>query len=345
MCVLLLLYLTVRSLVFAPTPARVSLAGASMGTTWAAVLNAPDLDRAGRSAAQVAVQSALDRVDTTMSTWDVDSEVSRFNREQGTQPFAVSAHTFEVLRLAQAVSEQTGGAFDVTVRPLVAAWGFGADARTADNPPPPDELAAIQERVGFEHIVLLPGSEPRIQKALPTVEIDLSAVAKGYGADLAAQALRDLGHSDFMVEVGGEIYVSGSRPDGEPWRLAIERPEPGTRTIHAVIELSNRALATSGDYRSFREAGGRRVSHLIDPRSGVPVAHGTASVSVVADTTAVADAWATALSVLDADAGHALAEARGLAAYWIVRAPDGTYEASATSHFPAVEGAQDRTVP
>jgi len=327
--------LSVRVLFFAPAPARVALGGQSMGTSWSVVLNAPGIDRAARTDLQQAVQAALDRVDRAMSTWDPASEVSRFNAHRSLEPFAVSAPTLEVLRIARDVSAASGGAFDVTVRPLVAVWGFGADARRAEDPPTPERLERIRARVGYERL-RLPASGNAIRKTVPDLEIDLSAVAKGYGVDRAADALREAGYRDFLVEVGGEVAASGSRPGGGPWRLAIERPDVDGRAVYGVIGISDRAMATSGDYRSFRDAGGRRISHLIDPRTGQPVTHGVASVSVVAATTAVADAWATALSVLAPGEGEALARKLGLAVYWIFRETDGSYRNLATPAFPPV---------
>ena len=330
-----LVFLTVRVLVCAPSPPRVALAGETMGTTWLAVLNSPGLSRRDRMRAQEAVQEALDRVDAAMSTWDPESEVSRFNAHVSTEPFALSIGTLGVLELARQVSAASEGAFDVTVRPLVAAWGFGSGARLPGDAPSDEELGRMRERVGWQRLALDRDSGTAT-KAHPALEIDLSAIAKGYGVDQAAAALAALGHDDFLLEVGGEIHAEGLRPDGAPWRLAIERPEPDGRAVHGVVELSGLSMATSGDYRSFYEAGSQRLIHIIDPRDGRPASHGIASVSVVLETTAAADAWATALSVLGPEEGHALALERGIPAYWILRRPDGSYDTVATPSFPAI---------
>jgi thiamine biosynthesis lipoprotein len=332
----LLVALTLRSLVCAPLPPRVQLAGATMGTTWSVTLNASDLPTEARVAAANAIEAALADVDARMSTWREDSELSRFNGAPSTDPVAMSPESLEVFALAADVSQRSGGAFDVTVRPLVAAWGFGAGARPPGEEPSAAELAALGERVGYA-LLVVDREAGTLQKLRPDVEADLSAIAKGYAVDQVAAALEGLGHDDYLVEVGGELRVRGERPAGGPWRLAIERPDPDGRAIHAVLLLDAGALATSGDYRSFWENGGQRRAHIIDPRTGRPSTHGLASVSVVHPDAVSADAWATALSVLGPEEGLALARAEGLAAYFIARSADGSLEAFATPDFPPIE--------
>ena len=330
------MFLTLRTLVCAPAPARVVLSGETMGTTWSVVLNAPGLAREDRTRARLAVQSALDDVNDAMSTWDPESELSRFNAHVSTEPFELSAATLEVLALAEQVSRASDGAFDVTVRPLVAAWGFGSGARLPGDGPSPDEIASLRERTGFDRLAIDRGAG-NARKAHPELEIDLSAIAKGYGVDRAAQALRALGQHDFLVEVGGEVRANGRRAAGGAWRVAIERPTPDGRAIHGVVSLADQAMASSGDYRSFYETEEGWVAHIIDPRTGRPIGHGVASVSVVHSSTATADAWATALTVLGFEAGRTLAAERGLGVYWILREPSGALRFEATDAFPAVE--------
>jgi thiamine biosynthesis lipoprotein len=338
---LVLLGLTVRTLVCAPPPPRVVLTGETMGTTWSVVLNAPGLERDGRVAAQDAVQQALDDVDAAMSTWNPESEISRFNAHTSLEPFGFSGGALEVLTIAQDISSATRGAFDVTVRPLVAAWGFGASARLPGDSPSPAELDAIGARVGYERLVL-DAETSTVRKLHPELEIDLSAVAKGYGVDRAVVALEALGHADHLVEVGGEVSASGHRPDGAFWTLGIERPTAEGRAIHGVVSLDGLAMATSGDYRSFYEQDGARVTHIIDPRSGRPASHDVASVSVVDERAAVADAWATALTVLGKEEGSAIAAEAGVSAYWILHDGKGGFRSEATPTFPPVERVPQR---
>jgi thiamine biosynthesis lipoprotein len=320
----------------APGGAAVEVAGATMGTRWSLKLHAPELDAPARALVERDVQAALDRVEALMSTWDPDSEVSRLNRHATSEPFRVSPATARVLDVARQVSVLTGGAFDITVRPIVSAWGFGATDR-APQPPTRAELDALRGRVGYR-LLRLDLEAHGVSKAHPDVECDLSAIAKGFGVDEVARLLGERGHGDFLIEVGGELRASGLRPDGRPWRVAIERPDAAGRAIHRVVGLSDRSLATSGDYRNYYERDGRRFSHLIDPRTAAPVAHDLASVSVIHESATWADALATALSVLGPEAGAALAEREGLAVHFIVRGEDGALRSESTSEFRALLG-------
>jgi thiamine biosynthesis lipoprotein len=330
-----LVTLTARSL-WCASPVRTHLGGETMGTTWAVTLNAPGLGPDERARARAVIAAALDDVNERMSTWKPDSELSRFNQHASTQPFALSASMLHLLELAQGVSERTGGAFDVTVRPLVGLWGFGAGARLPGHEPAANELEALRERVGYGLVELDPGAGTA-RKLDPAVECDLSAIAKGFGVDEVARSLLELGHADFLVEVGGEVRAQGQRPGGGPWRLAIEKPDAEGRVVHAVVPLANLAMATSGDYRSFYEVDGQRRSHIVDPRTGRPVSHGLASATVVHPDAVLADAWATALTVLGFDEGAALAEAEGIAAHLISRRPDGSLAVRTTPGFPSLE--------
>jgi len=343
-CLLALLLLALQRLACAPDAAApLAFSGRSMGTSWSVKLAAAGLTPAERDRVQAAIAARLAEVDQRMSTYRDDSELSRFNRAAAGEPFAASPELLEVFRIAQAVSEASGGAFDVTVGPLVAAWGFGANARTPGSPSAA-ELAALRARVGF-HRIALDLDAGTLTKRSAGVVCDLSAIAKGYGVDQVAVALRSLGYAGFLVEVGGEVRAAGRRADGDAWRVAIERPQSGERGIWDVMELRDGALATSGDYRNFYELpDGRRISHTIDPQTGRPVEHPLASVSVLDAEAVWADAWATALNVLGPDAGYALAEARGLAAYFISHTADGGFRARETPAFTAARGAAP-TVP
>lgn len=331
---LVLLVLAVRQLWWL-APAEPAIGGSIMGTTWSVRLDGRGRTRADVAAARTAVAERLARVDALMSTWKPDSELSRFNRHASGEPFPLSPETFEVLSLAREVGERTGGAFDVTVRPLVAAWGFGAGARAPGQGPDEAELAALRERVGVD-LVELDDGRRTARKRRPDVECDLSAIAKGFAADEGARALESLGWRAFLVEVGGEVAARGERPGGGPWRVGIERPDPEVREVYVRVELRDRAMATSGDYRSFYEQDGRRLAHIIDPRDGRPVRHGLASVSVVHRRAVLADAWATALGVLGPEEGFALAEREGIAAYFLIRVGREAFESRSTRAFRAL---------
>jgi len=331
-----LLAASVHRLACAPPPAsNAEFGGESMGTTWSVKLAAAELDAAARGTVQGAVESALRDVDAAMSTWREDSELSRFNAHASTEPFPVSREVLQVFAIAREVSALSGGAFDVTVGPIVAAWGFGATDRVP-GPPPDAELERLRARVGWR---LVEARDGALRKQRGDLVCDLSAIAKGYAVDRVAEALSALGYRDYLVEVGGEVRASGERRQGGAWRVAIERPVADARDLFDVIPLANVALATSGDYRNFYETGGRRYSHTIDPRSARPVAHALASVSVLHAEAVYADALATALNVLGPEAGYSLAEREGLAALFIVRGADGAFGSHATPAFEAVRGA------
>jgi FAD:protein FMN transferase len=294
-------------------PRYTSVEGAVMGTYYVFTARCIDADAAFNSAAK-----ALADVDAELSTYKPDSQLMRLNQTPVGTPLQASMGLWSVLSLAKVVREQSGGAFDVSVGALVNAWGFGP-AKTRAAP----EVEEIQRLLppmdgGFEFL------EPdQVTRTRDDVFIDLSAIAKGYGVDVAVETLRRTGCTDAMVDVGGEVRAYGVNKENQPWRIGIEIPSELQTGVEAVVMLQDRAVATSGDYRNYREVDGRRISHTIDPRDGYPIRHTLASVSVVRNTAAEADAWATALNVLGPDAGLALAEQEAIPVYMLVRQAKG----------------------
>lgn len=293
-----------------------SFSGETMGTTYTVKFVSSDKETV--ESLPVAVERALRAVNASMSTYDLQSEISQINGSAPGTAIPVSQELFFVLQLAARTTQLTGGAFDVTVAPLVRAFGFGAGAEK--QPPTASELDDLRAVVGME-LVVLDSSRSTVEKKRAGVEFDLSAIAKGYGVDRVAAELEQLGLSDYMVEVGGEIRVKGSKVGQRPWRLAIEHPDPEARRVYATLQLSSKgsALATSGDYRNFKEVEGEWLSHTIDPRTAHPVPRRTASVSVVRPTAAEADALATGLGVLQPQDALDLARAHGWAVLILVR--------------------------
>lgn len=254
------------------------------------------------------VQDVLDRVDNAMSTYKEDSEVSRFNRATAADWFPVSPETLTVVTEALRIAELTQGAFDPTVGPLVDVWGFGAASPEAATIPSPAALDAARARVDFRALAVDP-TQSAIRKKLDGLQLDLSAIAKGFAVDQLHRFLKAQGYQNFLIEVGGEVRAAGTNAKRVPWRIGIDTPTAGIRTAgthRLAIEVKDRAVATSGDYRNFREVDGQRVSHTIDPRAGRPITHALASVTVVADTCMEADALATASNVLGPKGGWAL---------------------------------------
>lgn len=295
-----------------PSPPALELAGATMGTSYRVTLpGAPQDD----GAIGAAVRQALDRVDALMSTYRADSEVSRLNRHESSEPLSISAETHAVLAAAQEVSSATRGAFDITVGPLVDAWGFGP--RETSAPPSEETVRGLMERTGWQKLVL-DAQGPAVRKTVPQLRIDLSAIAKGYAVDLVAEALERLGYRRYFVEVGGEIRAAGRRADGNLWRIGVERPDSADRSVHRILRLSDTAVATSGNYRNFREADGQRFGHVLDPRTGRPTANRVVSATVLDSSAMRADALATALLVLGEREGMALAEREDLAVLLLV---------------------------
>ncbi len=300
----------------------VQLEGATMGTTWSAVVELTPKSPAA-DATTVLIQTELDAIDAAMSTWKAESELSRLNRSVEGEMVKASAHTRAVLALAADYVAASDGAFDPTVGPLVELWGF--HDFDLDRPAPTeDEVADARGRVAWSAISV---TESTMARSRDDVEVDLSAIAKGYAVDVAATALLAASIDNFLLEVGGELVLRGINRRGGPWRVGVDDPLPPTgvdplsaeahsplalapRQPYAVLGIADRAVATSGDYRNVCLVNGRYVAHAIDPRSGYPTDHDLASVTVVAPTCAEADALATAALVLGPVEGMALLEKR-----------------------------------
>jgi len=310
------------------------LGGATMGTHFSIKLVAPD-ETIDRAELQQQFMRTLQRIEAQMSTFVADSAVSRFNRSSSTEWIEVSAELCAVVESALAVSRLTDGAFDITVGPLVNLWGFGPE-NTAVEPPSEEEIGRVLRWVGFDKLEAN-CSVSQLRKSQPEVYLDLSAYAKGYAVDQLAELLDGVGQKDYLVEVGGEIRLQGHNASREKWAIAIEKPLEFERGVQTIVRLTNGSMATSGDYRNFFEYQGRRYSHTIDSRTGRPVVHNVAAVTVVSDTAAFADAIATALLVLGLEKGIELAEREEIAAYFLLR-NDSAIEERMTKMFSGLLG-------
>ncbi len=307
------------------------LGGPTMGTTWSLRFDNPQM----LPLAQVreAVEAALARVIAQMSHWEPDSLISRFNTAPAGSRHALPAEFAQVMQCALAWAQASGGAIDPTVGGLVARWGFGPAASQDNALPSPDALAAIHSNVGWQrltfdatdHTLLQPGG----------VQLDLSGIAKGFAVDHGVDALRALGLTDLLFEIGGELRGIGRRPGGAPWQVQVDTEMPTPQRI----VLADMAVATSGDRWHRRALEGRSWSHTIDPRDGEPVAHALASVTVLHPQCMQADALATVLTVLGPDEGRAFAQQRDIVALFISRADDGSISERATRAWQAQAGA------
>jgi FAD:protein FMN transferase len=312
----------------------VEFGGLTMGSRYRVKLAGRGLSQALENAARDAVAAALGAVDSAMSTHRPTSELSRFNARASTAPVPLSPGLVSVFSLARQVSAATDGAFDVTVAPLVDAWGFGPGRHTrvvADA-----EAGTLGRRVGWRQL-RVDEHAGAVAKSHPQVRADLSGIAKGYGVDQAARALDAVGVEHYLVDAGGEVRTRGRNADGDPWQVAIEQPVPGARRPRYLVPLSDLAIATSGDYRIFFERDGRRYSHEIDPATGRPISNRLTSVSVVAATGALADALGK-LIVLGPEKAYGRAVSLGVAAHFIVRELDGSLRDVVTPAFAALGG-------
>lgn len=242
------------------------------------------------------IKSTLIQVDNSLSPFNKESVITAINNNTS---FVADSMFNHVFTLAQAISSKTEGAFDITVAPLVNAWGFGfkkgiiPDSTTIDS---------LRQFVGYSTVTATDGI---IAKQHPQTMLDCSAIAKGYGCDAVAATLDAHGIENYMIEIGGEVVTKGKNSKGELWTIGIskpiENPTIGSNSLHEIISISGKSMATSGNYRNFREENGRKIAHTIDPRTGYPVQHSLLSATVIADDCATADAWATAFMVMGLD--------------------------------------------
>jgi thiamine biosynthesis lipoprotein len=303
-----------------------TLHGATMGTTWSLSCAADEhLDVA---ALQLAVQASLDDVVAQMSTWDAASDLSRFNAVEAGTWTPLPDGFFKVLSCAQALAQQSGGAYDVTSGALVNCWGFGPGT-PRDDIPSDDEIRVTLQRVGWSRLLLDSARQLALQPG--GLYVDLSSIAKGYGVDCVAECVARFGVVHYLAEVGGELRGQGCKPDGSPWWVELESvPDAASDAGRWLLALDGLSIATSGDYRRYFERDSRRYAHTLDPRNGRPVRNAPASVTVLHAECMQADALATALTVLGLQDGMAYAERHDIAALFVMRRRD---DATRTDEF------------
>lgn len=304
-------------------PTQVNLDGKTMGTSYS-IRYLPGDDTPSASKIQAEIDKRLELVNDQMSTYRPDSELSRFNRSRAVDtPFPVSAATAQVVSEALRINRVTDGALDVTVGPLVNLWGFGPEGRRSQVP----DAAELAQRRAWTGIDKLAVQGNALVKHIPELYVDLSSIAKGYGVDVVVNYLHSQQVRNYMVDIGGEVRTRGLNGKEQPWRIAIERPvSGGEQRAQLVIQPGNMAIATSGDYRNYFEQDGVRYSHTIDPRSGRPVEHRLASITVISPTCMTADGLSTGLDVMGPERGMALANLLGIPVYMIVKTDDGFEE-------------------
>lgn len=323
----------------APAEPFVSWTGETMGSLYTVKIAATNLDSGQVTRLRQKVQAALDEVNRQMSHYLPDSELSRFNRAPAYQPFKVSPAFANLVRQALELNKKSGGAFDPTLGPVINLWGFGEKTEQRQVPAEA-QLQAAKKLTGCQHLTVTENNE--LVKDIPGLQINLSAIGKGYGVDEMARVLRAEKQTNFFVGISGEIRASGRKANGEHWRVGVSAPvsnwRPGDPLVAALI-LADQAISTSGDYQKFFfDDQGHRLCHIFDPRTGQPVQHNLGSVSVVAENCTLADSLSTTLFVLGAEAGLKLIESQtNAAALFVVRNADGTFKSVPSTRFPKFE--------
>lgn len=301
---------------------EVHLSGRTMGTTYNIKIVTGYFEAV--SDLQEKIDRRLKEINMSMSTYERDSDISRFNSMTSVhERFYVSEDFFYVMKAAEKLYRLSKGAWDGTIKPLVNLWGFGNTA-TKHNIPQKAEIDRLLSDIGFGHIEI--SNDRYLRKKKASVSLDLASIAKGYAVDQISKLIRENGFTDFLVEIGGEVFASGYNKNGTPWRVGINWPagDAASNRVYKVVLLHNRSLATSGDYRNFFEINGKRYSHVINPLTGYPVDNGVASVSITADTCTYADGLATAAMVMGHIKGIELIESLdNVEALFILKPPNG----------------------
>ncbi|MCF8067660.1 MAG: FAD:protein FMN transferase [Desulfobacterales bacterium] len=284
---------------------EVLLSGKTMGTTYHIKIVGWFFQNINEL--QEKIDNRLDEINRSMSIYIKDSEISRFNALDKTgEKFPVSDDFLNVVTVGAGLYNMSDGAWDGTIKPLVNLWGFGNLEQEENTVPDDGEIKKLLEGIGFNHIEIFDGGF--IVKKLPAISLDFASIAKGYGVDQIAELILENGYTDFLVEIGGEIRASGVRKDKKLWRVGINTPVKGSgvNQVYKILDLQESALATSGDYRIFFEAGGQNYSHILDPRTGYPVTNKVVSVTVITRDCVLADGLATAIMVMGHEKGLAL---------------------------------------
>ena len=310
---------------------QVELSGSTMGTRFNIKMPSGIGDHAPLRW-QKDIEAVLDDAEAQMSTYQWESVITQISVSDSTDSYAEPDALCDTVQKSLQISELTSGAFDITVSPLVNLWGFGP-ADIVDTVPEDATVSTLLEITGYEHLQA-DCTRPAIRKDIAELMLDMSAIGKGFAADRVAELIEDLGFESYLVEVGGELRIRGKNASGNDWAIGIEAPLIGKREPHMVIKLTDTAMATSGDYRNFFEVDGQRFSHTIDTRTGKPVTHSLASVTVIDEKAWRADALATALLVMGPEDGLAFAEREGLAVLMLLRTDDG-FEERQTAAFDA----------
>lgn len=306
-----------------------TLRGETMGTSYSVKIvlsqNKTILDTLSNE-----IETTLESINNSLSDWKSDSEISRFNQNTSTQFQAISNHFYQVMHEAMIINKQSLGQFDVTLSPLINLWGFGP--QTNASQPTPSIINEILNKVDQSALLTLKDNPPSLKKQQADVSLNLSSIAKGYAIDQIAAVLRQHHIQNYIVEIGGDLVTNGMNLNEQAWRIAIEKPNDLGQSVQAIIPLHSQAIATSGDYRNFYRQDNKRLSHILNPKTGYPITHNLASVTVIESSAMRADGLATALMVMGEKEGLILANKLDIAVYFITR-HDLSYKTSKSNAF------------
>jgi thiamine biosynthesis lipoprotein len=322
--ILIVIIFTILVACSSPKNQETYISGPTMGTTYN--VKFVSVDGVEQQKLKQEIDQALLNINQLMSTYIKDSELSRFNQWSSVEPFPMSAQTLDVLIEAKRLGAMSAGLLDVTVGPLVNLWGFGPQNRP-EKVPTEKLIETTRQKIGLDKLKI---GTTWASKSQPDLYIDLSTVAKGYAVDKLAELLQTFSINNYLVEIGGEMRLAGKKASGEPWKIAIEKPETEQRAIQKIISVGDNAVATSGDYRNYYEQNGVRYSHLINPTTGYPIKHNLVSVTVVHASSMTADGLATALNVMGKEKALELAEKYGIAVLLITKEKDSFTEYTST---------------
>ena len=305
----------------APKAAATVLEGKTMGTFWR--VSVVGIDNARADQLRQKVQQQLDADDQLLSTWKNDSALMRFNHSSSLTPWPVNDAMADIVTESLRIGYKTQGAMDITVGPLVNLWGFGPDKQPVKTPTQA-QIDAAKARTGLAFLSVINRSGRQyLQKSIPDLFVDLSTVGEGYAADHLARLMTEEGISRYLVSVGGALVSRGMNADGQPWRVAIQKPTDRENAVQAIVDINGHGISTSGSYRNYYELDGQRISHVIDPQTGRPITHKLVSVTVIAPTALEADGWDTGLMVLGPQKAQQVVREQGLAVYMIMKEGDG----------------------
>ncbi|CNH91290.1 thiamine biosynthesis lipoprotein [Yersinia frederiksenii] len=314
------------------TRQQIDIEGKTMGTFYSVKISGATTPNPHQL--QQEIDALLEQANNDISTYRQTSVLSRFNQYRGSEPQPIPRGMADIILLAQRIGRDTDGAMNITVGPLVNLWGFGPEKQPTQIPTQ-DQIDSARQQVGLQHLTLISDSRGEwLQKDLPDLYVDLSTMGEGYGVDLLVNLMMRKGITNYLVSVGGAVSSRGVNGQGQPWRVAIQKPTDQENAVQALVDLQGYSISTSGSYRNYFEQGGQRYSHVLDPATGRPINHRLVSATVIATTALEADGWDTGLMVLGTEKALRLAESKGLAVYLITKTDQG-FTAVMTPQFKA----------